>query len=175
MVRGESAGGDHTMDVRMMLQFLVPGVEDTEKADLRTQMPGMASDFEQGLGAGAEQQIVENLLVLQSQGRQKMRKGEDHVHVAGGQEFLLARLEPAVAGLGLTLGTVPISARVIRDGAIPAAGTLIAVPAECGGAATLDGRQDLAMLGGQPGAAAIDEFLSRHADEIGHLQGGRFI
>jgi hypothetical protein len=40
-----------------------------------------------------------------------MRKGEDHVHIAGGQEFLLARLQPAVAGLGLTLGTVPISTR----------------------------------------------------------------
>ena len=39
-----------------------------------------------------------------------MRKGEDHVYVAGGQEFLSARLQPAVAGLGLTLGTVPISA-----------------------------------------------------------------
>ena len=73
------------MDVRMMLQLLVPGVEDTEEADLRTQMPGMSSDFEQGLGAGAEQQIVENLLVLQSQGRQKMRKGEDHMHVANGE------------------------------------------------------------------------------------------
>jgi hypothetical protein len=36
-----------------------------------------------------------------------MRKGEDYVHVACGHEFLLARLEPAVAGLGLTLGTVP--------------------------------------------------------------------
>jgi len=40
-----------------------------------------------------------------------MRKGEDYVHVVGGQEFLPTRLEPAVAGLGLTLGTVPISAR----------------------------------------------------------------
>jgi hypothetical protein len=43
------------------------------------------------------------------------------------------------------------------------------MPAERGGAATLDGRQDLAVLGGQPGAAAFDEFLPRHADEIGHL------
>ena len=67
VVGGESAGGDHTMDMRMMLQFLVPGVEDTEEADLGAQMPGMARDFEQGLGAGAEQQIVENLLVLQGQ------------------------------------------------------------------------------------------------------------
>ena len=110
VVRGESAGGDHTMNMRMMFQLLVPSVEDTEEADLGTQMPGMASDFQQGLGAGAKQQIVENLFVLQRQGRQKMRKGEDHVYVAGGQEFLSARLQPAVAGLGLTLGAVPISA-----------------------------------------------------------------
>jgi hypothetical protein len=171
VVGRESAGGDHTMDMRVMLQLLVPGVEDTEEADFSAEMAGITRDFKQGLGAGAEQQVVENLLVLQRQGRQKMRKGEDHVHVAGGQEFLLARLEPAVAGLGLTLGTVPISARVVRDGAIPAAGTLIAMPAERGGAATLDGRQDLAVLGGQPGAAAFDEFLPRQADEIGHLQG----
>jgi len=171
VVGRESAGGDHTMDMRMMLELLVPGVEDTEEANLGAHMPGMARDFEQGLGAGTEQQIVENLLVLQSQGCQKMRKGEDHVHVAGGQEFLPTRLQPAVAGRGLTLGRVPISAAVVRDGAIPAAGTLIAVPAERGGAATLDGRQNLAVLGGQPGVAAFDEFLPRHADEIGHLQG----
>jgi hypothetical protein len=171
VVGRESAGGDHTMDMRMMLQLLVPGVEDTKEANLSAQVPGMASDFQQGLGAGAEQQIVENLLVLQSQRRQKMRKGEDHVHVGGGQEFLSASLQPTVAGLGLTLGAVPISARVVRDGAIPAAGTRIAMPAERGGAATLDGRQDLAMLGGQPGAAAFNESLPRHADEIGHLQG----
>ena len=54
VVGGESAGGDHTMDMRMMLQFLVPGVEDTEEADLGAQMSGVARDFEQGLGAGAE-------------------------------------------------------------------------------------------------------------------------
>jgi hypothetical protein len=53
MVEGESAGGDHAMDMGMMLQLLVPGVEDTEEADLGAQMPGMASDFEQSLGAGA--------------------------------------------------------------------------------------------------------------------------
>ena len=64
VVGGESTGGDHTMDMRMMLELLVPGVEDTEEADLGAQMPGMTSDFEQGLGAGAEQQIVDNLLVL---------------------------------------------------------------------------------------------------------------
>jgi hypothetical protein len=64
VVGGESAGGDHTMDMRMMLQLLIPGVEDAEETDLGAQVPRMARDFQQGLGAGAEQQIVENLLVL---------------------------------------------------------------------------------------------------------------
>jgi hypothetical protein len=54
VVGGESAGGDHTMDMRMMLQLLVPGVEDTKEANLSAQVPGMARDFEQGLGAGTE-------------------------------------------------------------------------------------------------------------------------
>ena len=54
--------------------------------------------------------MVDDLLVLQGQWGEPSGKGEDHVYVAGGEEFLPARLQPAVAGLGLTLGTVPISA-----------------------------------------------------------------
>jgi hypothetical protein len=100
-----------------------------------------------------------------------MRKSEDDMDVASGQEFLAAPLDPTVAGVGLTLGTVPITAAVVRDDAMPAAGTLVQMSTECGGAAALDGRQDLEMLPGEPVAATLDEFLSRGADEIGHLQG----
>jgi len=45
------------------------------------------------------------------------------------------------------------------------------MPAQDGGAAALDRRQDLAMLAGEPVTATLDEFLSRGADQIGHLQG----
>src|SRR5208283_5438063 len=114
--------------------------------------------------------MVDDLLVLQGQWGEPSGKGEDHVYVAGGKEFLPARLQPAVAGLGLTLGTVPISAGVERDGAIPAADTSIAMPAQGGGAAALDGRQHFEMLAGDPATTRFDELLSRHADEIGHLQ-----
>ena len=92
VVGGESAGRDHTVDMRMMLQFLVPGVEDAEETDLGAQMPRMARDFEQGLGAGAEQQIVDDLLVLQGQRGEPTRKGEDHMDVGGRQEFAAPRL-----------------------------------------------------------------------------------
>ena len=40
MIRGETAGGEHAVDVRMMLQSLVPGVQHAEEANLGTEMPG---------------------------------------------------------------------------------------------------------------------------------------
>ena len=39
-----------------------------------------------------------------------------------------------------------------------------------GSPAALDGRQHLEMLAGDPSATRFDELLSRHPDEIGHLQ-----
>jgi len=49
-------------------------------------------------------------------------------------------------------------------------GTLIAMPVEGGGTTALDGRQHFEMLAGDPATTTFDEFLSRHPDEIGHLQ-----
>ena len=133
-------------------------------------MLGIACHFEQRLGTGLEQQIVEELLVLQGQRGEPVRKSEDHVHIGSGQQFPTARLQPTVAGVGLTLGTVPIPARIVRDGAIPAARTLIPMSTQDGSPAAHDGRQHFEMLAGDPPATACDEFLSRHPDKIGHLQ-----
>jgi hypothetical protein len=55
------------MDIRVKAQFLVPGMENAEEANLSAKMFGIASDFQKGLGAGAKQKIVEDLLVLQSE------------------------------------------------------------------------------------------------------------
>jgi dihydrofolate reductase len=43
MIRCEATGGDHAVDMRMMLQPLVPGMEHAEEADLgslRSRWPG---------------------------------------------------------------------------------------------------------------------------------------
>ena len=170
VIGGETAGRNHTMHMGMMLQFLTPGMEHAEEADFGAEMAGIAGDFEQRFGTGPEQEIVDDLLVLQGQRGEPPRKGEDDMDVGGGQEFAAARLQPTVASGGLTLGTVPIPAGIVRDGTIPAAGTLIPMPAQGGGAAALDGRQHFEMLAGDPATTRFDELLSRHPDEIGHLQ-----
>ena len=51
-----------------------------------------------------------------------------------------------------------------------AAGALIEVSAECGGAAARNGQQHFQMLPGEPLTASFDECISRCADDIGHLQ-----
>jgi hypothetical protein len=40
VVRSQTAGGNNTVNVRMMLEFLVPGVKDAEESDLRAEVLG---------------------------------------------------------------------------------------------------------------------------------------
>ena len=40
------------MDMRMMFEFLIPGMQHAEEADLRAEMFRIASDFEESFGTG---------------------------------------------------------------------------------------------------------------------------
>lgn len=55
----ETAGGNDAVEMRMQSQVLSPGVQNAEKADLGPEVPGVGRNFEHGLSAGAEEQIVE--------------------------------------------------------------------------------------------------------------------
>src|SRR5271165_2997201 len=170
VIQRESTGGDHAMDMGMMLELLIPGVQHAEETDLGAQVPGIARHFEQGCGAGAEQQVVDDLLVLQGEGCQFPRQSENDVHVGGGQQFALTCLQPAVAGISLTLWAMPVSARVVGDGGMSAVGALIAMSAEGGGAAAGDGQQHFLVLPGHPLATVLDKGWPRAANQVGHLQ-----
>src|SRR5271157_946720 len=65
VIRSDTPGSKYTVDVRMKLQTLVPGVEHAEEANLSSKMPGIASDLQQGCGAGVKEQVVNQPLVLQ--------------------------------------------------------------------------------------------------------------
>ena len=120
VIRSETAGGQHAVDMGMMLQSLVPGMEHAEEADLGAKVPGIAGDLQQGFGAGVKQQVVDQPFILQCERSQFPRQGEDDVHVAGGQQLPFPRLEPALAGVALASGTMPVAARVVRDGSMSA-------------------------------------------------------
>jgi len=45
-IEGEPTGGDDAVDMRMKLQFLIPGMQHAEEADLGAEMFGVTSHFE---------------------------------------------------------------------------------------------------------------------------------
>ncbi|MFY9529942.1 MAG: hypothetical protein WAR24_13620 [Candidatus Acidiferrales bacterium] len=45
VVRSETAGGEHAVDMGMMLQSLIPGMEHAEEADLRAKVTRIAGDL----------------------------------------------------------------------------------------------------------------------------------
>src|SRR5277367_5538612 len=132
-------------------------------------MPRIASHFEKGFRTGAEQEAVEDLLVLQHQWGQPMWQCENHVQIAGREKFSSTRSDPAVPSSGLTLGAMAIAAAVIGDGgAMSAAGALIEMTAECGGTTPANGQQHFAVLPTEPVAISFEKSISRGADQIGH-------
>ena len=72
VIEGQSAGGHHTMGMGVMFESLIPGVEHTEEADFGAEMLRVASDLEECFGAGLQQQMVQDFLVLQSERREFM-------------------------------------------------------------------------------------------------------
>jgi len=159
------------MNMRMNFEFLAPGMQHAEEANLCAEVSRMASDFEKGFGTGAEQEIVEDLLVLQNQWRQAAGECEDHVQVAGREQFSSTRSDPAFPCSDLTLRAVAIAAAVIRDGGtMPATGALIEMPAECGSTTPPNGQQHFDVLPTEPVAISFEEGISRGADQIGHLE-----
>src|SRR5271166_1675321 len=139
VIQRESTGGDYAMDMGMKLEPLIPGVQHAEETDLSAQMSGIASHFEQGCGAGSEQQVVDELLVLQGQRRQLCRQSEDDMGVGRGEKFAVPCLKPAFAGIALAFWTMSIATRVVRDDRMFAVGTLITMSAERVGATAGDG------------------------------------
>ena len=64
MVARQTAGSYDAVNMGMMLQLLIPGMENAEEADLCPEMPGVCGNFDESLCAAAEQQPVNDLLVL---------------------------------------------------------------------------------------------------------------
>src|ERR1019366_8563366 len=172
VVRRESARGNGAVNVGMQEQVLSPGVQDADHADLSAQVFAIDGDLEQSLSAGGEQQVVEQTRILQGQHVEFVGHGEHDMEVTGGQQFAFAGRQPALACLGLALGAVPVSARVIRDSLMPATRASIAMTAQSSGATTQNGTKGFELLKVKARSIPIQETIALCAEDVGHLKGG---
>src|ERR1019366_5187347 len=63
----KAAGRNDVVYVGMNFEVLAPRMEYAEESDVSSEVLGIASQFEHRRGAGAEEQIVEQPLVLEDQ------------------------------------------------------------------------------------------------------------
>src|ERR1700724_2770387 len=129
----------------MMGHRRAPAVEHGGDADAGAEMRWIGGDGEQCLGRCAEQQIVDDRLVLVGNRGDLGRHGEDQVEIADRQEIGLAGGEPVLRRRALALGAMPVAAGVIGDPPVAALLTAFDMTAEGGRAATLDARQHLEL------------------------------
>ena len=58
-IGGEAPGGEDTVEMRVMVQLLAPGVEHGEAAELGPEMLGGLGNVLECLGSGAKEQAIE--------------------------------------------------------------------------------------------------------------------
>jgi hypothetical protein len=114
-------------------------VQERDKADFGTQVFRISGDGAKGFGAGAKQDVVKRFLILVGKRRDRFGNRKDHMEVLDlAKQFGLAVFKPLRAGKRLTLGTMPIPARVEGDALMATRVALFDMATECSGAAQFD-------------------------------------
>jgi len=85
---GHNPCGHQAVQVEVGLEFLVPGVQDGQKARSAAEL--ILGKFQQCLGDGGEQAVEHQPFVIQDHAIELMRQGEDHMEVWDRQDLLLA-------------------------------------------------------------------------------------
>jgi hypothetical protein len=121
-------------------------VQDGNDANLSAKALRVCRYFQQGGGNGGKQQIVKAAWVLEREHVQFMWNAEDDMEVCRRQDFPLARSQPTLARLCLTLRAMPVTAGVVRDGLITAARARVEITSQSCCAAVLDGTKHFQLL-----------------------------
>src|SRR5271169_7188861 len=154
------------MNMRVVLKGLPPGMQHTQEADLRPQMFWIGGDLTQRLRRRAEQDIVDDGLVLEGDDLDLLRHREHDVEVGYVEQFGLTVLEPLSPCETLAFRTVAISARVVGHPLMAAIAAPLDVTAESGGAATFDRDHGTPPRSGQRRAVPITESRAKAAEHI---------
>ena len=155
----------------MLQQGLSPGVQDREETDLGAEVLGIRGDRAQGFGTGMEQDVVERLLVLVGDGRDRLGHGKDDMEILDAvQQLGLPVFQPLRPSEGLALGTVAIAATVIRDALMAAGIALFDMATEGGGATQFDGAHGPQLPAAQRIGVRLPIARAEAAEDIRHFE-----
>src|SRR5438445_1466049 len=159
-----------TVDMRMVLQGLAPGMEDGGHAELGTEMLGVGCDGGERLRRAAEQDGIDHRLVLESNLSGRGRQADDHVEIRHGKEFGLPLGKPLRARRALALRTVPIATGVLGDAGRTAGVALLDVATEHGRPTRRDGAHHASLDAAEVTGVRLSKSFAVAAEYVRHLQ-----
>ena len=139
--------------MRVEGEVLSPSFEHGQEADQRAQTPGFSRNRDERLGGGAEDDLVEDALVLLGDLSKHVGRLKVEMGVGDGQQLGFPLFQPLDAGSNRTPGAVPVAARVVSVLPLSARVAPVDVAAQHGRAADLDGRHHAPLL--QRGLAGL--------------------
>lgn len=152
------------------MQVLPPGVEHREEADPGAQMFPIGGNLQQRFGSRAEQQGIDDLLILQCQRCQFLGQREDQVKIGYRKKFLGAFVKPLLPRAELTLWAMSIPARVVGDYGMAALIALFEVTAEGRRAARADVAKSFMLLWRDRVSPLRQKLLLMLANDIGYFE-----
>jgi hypothetical protein len=167
--RGSTAGHD-AVDMRMVLQGLAPGMEDGGHAELSAEMLGVGRDGGERLRRAAEQDGIDDGLVLEGDLSGGRRHGEDDVEIRHGKEFGLSLGEPLRTRRALALWAMPIATGVVGDARRTTVVALLDMAAERRRPARGDGAHHATLDATEMTGIRLSKSFAVVAEYVRHLQ-----
>jgi hypothetical protein len=144
----QASSGEDTVEMRVMVELLAPGMEHRQAADVRPEMLRVPGDILERLRHGPKEQAIEHTRVVEAQGTEEMRQRKDDMDVGHVKHLTLPSGEPGRLGGPLALGAVAIATGVIADLFVATLVTLRRVPPKGCSPADGDGPEGAVLLGG---------------------------
>ena len=149
------AAGSQVMHVGMVEQVAGPGVQHAYHANLPAHKAWIFCQLLGCPGGSAEEQVVDQLLVLAGNLAQFRWKREGQQEVRDAQEQSLLHFQPVLGLLVLAFGAVAVAAGVIAVADFTAGRADEDLPTQRLGAATLNGAHSLVVAGQQAGGVFL--------------------
>jgi len=153
-VLGETTAGHHVVDVGVVLEWPAPGVQHPGKPwEVGPAETRIGSEPFEGHGRGLEHGLGGETLGRAEEGPQGLRDGAGEEDVWPWQLCGQVVCEPLLSCMLLTLGTVAVATGMMDTVLSPTGGALREAMAIRAALALLEGRDGLAVRGGQGGRA----------------------
>src|ERR1039458_1229294 len=160
------------MQVGMKEEILSPTVEHGEEADLGAEMFGIGSDGRQGLGRGSEQNAVDEIFVLVSNGGDRFGEGEDDMKIRSRENFRFPFFDPFGTRQGLALGAMSVAAAIVSVALVRTAVAVLEMTTQGRGPAHLDRGHDASLCRGERRTMLLAIGFTIAAEDVRHFQLG---